>query len=352
MKQRCFCVTAHNQPLQLINREMPAPTGREVLVRITAAGVCHSDLHIWEGHYDLGGGKQITLKDRGINLPLTMGHEIAGEVVSMGADAQGTKVGTRVVVFPWLGCGTCPTCLRGDENLCLTSRSLGVFQAGGYSDYVMVPDGKYCVDATGLDLAQAAPLACSGVTTFSAIKKFGPVIADLPVVIMGGGGLGHMALQMLKAMNAKGAIVVDIDPVKRKAAMEAGALAAIDGAAPDAAQQLITATGGGARMVLDLVGAPSTVNLALASATRGTEIVIVGLFGGEVTIPIPFIPMRPLSIRGSYVGNLAELQELVAYARAGKLKPVPVSTRPLDQVNSALDDLKAGKVVGRVVLTP
>ena len=252
------------------------------LVRIQGAGVCHSDLHIWEGEYDIGGGKKLTLKDRGIGLPLTMGHEIAGEVVAMGPQAEGTSLGKQVVVYPWLGCGECATCKRGEENFCLKTRSIGVYLSGGYADYVLVPKGKYCVDISGLDPAEAAPLACSGVTTFSALKKFGAVIHDEPVVIMGGGGLGHMALAMLKALNAKGAIVVDIDPAKRAAALEAGALACIDGAAPDAAAQIMKATGGGARMVLDLVGAPSTVNLAIASATRGTEIVVVGLFGGEV----------------------------------------------------------------------
>jgi D-arabinose 1-dehydrogenase-like Zn-dependent alcohol dehydrogenase len=352
MMQRCYCVTRHLQPLERADAPVPVPKGRQVLVRVRAAGVCHSDIHIWEGQYDLGGGKKITLKDRGIALPLTMGHEIAGEIAAAGPEATGAAIGTPVVVFPWLGCGECPTCRRGDENLCLKARSLGVFQPGGYAEYVLVPDPKYCIDIAGLDAAEAAPLACSGVTTYSALKKFGPAIADEPVVVMGGGGLGHMALTMLKAMGAKGALVVDIDPKKRAAALEAGALGAIDGAAGDAAQQILAATGGGARMILDLVGAPSTINLAIASATRGTEIVVVGLFGGEITIPVPFFPLRPLAIRGSYVGNLRELQELVAFAKAGKLKPVRVTRRPLDEANAALMDLKAGQVVGRVVLVP
>lgn len=161
-----------------------------------------------------------------------------------------------------------------------------------------------------------------------------------------------MALAMLKAMDAKGAIVVDIDAAKRAAAIEAGALQAIDGNAPDAAQQILNATGGGARMVLDLVGAPASVNLALAVATKGTDIVVVGLFGGEVTVPIPYFPLRPIGLRGSYVGNLKELRELVALALAGKLKPVKVTRRPLEEANAALMSLKEGKVVGRVVLVP
>jgi D-arabinose 1-dehydrogenase-like Zn-dependent alcohol dehydrogenase len=184
------------------------------------------------------------------------------------------------------------------------------------------------------------------------LKKFGVRIQHEPVVIMGAGGLGHMALKILGAMGGQGAIMVDIDKTKRDAAVAAGALKAIDGSAPDAAKQIMDATGGGARMILDLVGAASTVNLAIAAATRGTEIVVVGLYGGEINVSVPLFPLRPLAIRGSYVGNLAELVEIVDLAKTGKLKLVPVTRRPLDDANAALMDLKHGKVIGRVVLVP
>lgn len=349
--QRCYCLTGHHDPLECRDGPIPEPKGGEVLVKVAGAGVCHSDIHIWEGFYDFGGGKKISLKDRGIALPLTMGHEIAGEIVKAGPEAKGAVLGSRVVVFPWIGCGACPVCRAGDENICLKPRSLGVYQNGGYARYVIVPDAKYCVDIGGLDPAEAAPLACSGVTTYSALKKFGDRLKHEPVVILGAGGLGHMAIKILAAMGGAGAIMVDIDPAKREAALAAGALKAIDGAAADAAQQITAATGG-ARMILDLVGATSTLTLALASVTRGTEIVIVGLYGGEITISIPLFPMRPLAIRGSYVGNLQELSEIVGFAKAGKLKLVPVKRRPLEEAHAALMDLKDGKVIGRVVLVP
>ena len=352
MTQRCYCVTEHNQPLVLMHNAVPEPAGGEVLVRITGAGVCHSDIHIWEGYFDLGGGKKLSVKDRGMKLPLTMGHEIAGEIVKAGPAAKAAKIGAKVVVYPWLGCGECATCRRGDENICTKPRAIGVAQPGGFAEYVLVPDAKYCVDIGGLDAQAAAPLACSGVTTYSALKKFGPAIRDEPVVIMGAGGLGHMALAVLRAMGGKGAIMVDIDAAKREAALAAGALSVIDGGAKDAAQQIMAATAGGPHMILDLVGAAASLNLALACVTRGTEIVVVGLYGGEVTIPVPFFPMRPIAIRGSYVGNLADLNELVALARKGTLKPIAVTRRPLDQANAALMDLKAGRVIGRVVLVP
>ena len=243
MQHTCYCVTAHNQPLERMDVTTPEPKGAEVLIRMTGAGVCHSDIHLWEGVYDLGAGNKMTLKDRGVTLPLTMGHEISGEVVKAGPEAK-IAAGTSCVVYPWLGCGECPTCKRGDENLCtIKTRSMGVFSAGGYAEFVLVPHERYCVALGKLDPAEAAPLACSGVTTYSALKKFGPKIKDEPVVIMGGGGLGHMALTVLRAMQGKGAIVVDIDAEKRKAALEAGALAAIDGAAADAAKQIMEAAG-------------------------------------------------------------------------------------------------------------
>ena len=351
--QRCFCVVHNGVALVREERPVPRPTGRQVLVKITASGVCHSDLHIWEGQYDMGGGRTIQMKDRGMKLPLVMGHEIAGVVAAVGPDADASRVGEPVVVFPWLGCGECAQCRRGDENTCRkASRALGVFQDGGYADHVLVPDLRYCIDITGLNPAEIAPLACSGVTTYSALRKFGEALKDEPVVIMGAGGLGHMALQMVQALGSPGAIVVDIDPAKRAAALEAGALTVIDGSAPDAVAQLQEATGGGARMVLDLVGAESTLNLAIAAATRGTEVVVVGLFGGELRIGIPMFPLRALGVRGSYVGSLNDLSDLVDLARSGRLKPVKVDRRPLEEANAALMALKAGQVVGRVVLEP
>jgi len=320
---------------------------------MTAAGVCHSDIHIWEGVYDLGSGNRMTLKDRGVTLPLTMGHEISGEVVKVGPDAKSVAPGLACVVYPWLGCGECVTCRRGEENLCaVKARAMGVFMPGGYAEYVLVPHERYCVGLGKLDPAEAAPLACSGVTTYSALKKFGAKIKDEPVVIMGAGGLGHMALTVLRAIGGKGAIIVDIDAAKREAALAAGALAAIDGAAADAAQQIGKATGGGATSVLDLVGSAATINLGIASLKKGGELVVVGLYGGELKLPIVYLPLRGMGLRGSYVGSLPELKELVALAEKGTLKPIKVSRRKLAEASNALSDLKAGKVVGRVVLVP
>lgn len=351
---RCYCVLHHGQPLERVDRPTPEPQGTEVLLRVQAAGVCHTDLHLWEGHYDMGGGKKLTLAERGIKPPLTLSHEIVGEVVAAGpqAPADRARAGRVALVHPWIGCGQCPACLRGEENICIKPQALGVVRPGGFADYVIVPHPRYLIDIDGLDAAQAAPLACAGVTTYSALKKFGDRIASDPVVIIGAGGLGLMAIEVLKALGGKGAIVVDLDPVKREAALAAGALQVIDAKAADAAAQIQQATGGGARAVLDLVGATPTVTLAMGCAARGGHIVICGLMGGDLTVSLPVIPMRPLTLQGSYVGTLAELEELVALVKRTGMRAIPVTRRPMEQANEALQDLHHGRVVGRTVLVP
>jgi alcohol dehydrogenase, propanol-preferring len=243
-------------------------------------------------------------------------------------------------------------CKRGEENYCKTPRNLGVFSDGGYSDYIVVPHPRYLFDIGDLPPVKAAPLACSGITAFSALKKVGPALTDETLVIIGAGGVGLMALGLHKLMGGKAAIMVDLDPAKREAAVAAGAQA-IDGGAPDAAQQIIKATGGGAWAVIDFVGSSSTVKLAIDSLTlKGGKVIVVGLFGGDITVSTPYFPMRAMTVQGSYVGSLPEMKELLELVRAKGIPPIPSRTRPLSEVNEALNDLRAGKVIGRVVLTP
>jgi D-arabinose 1-dehydrogenase-like Zn-dependent alcohol dehydrogenase len=339
MFQVCVC----GKPLQLNQQPTPQPAGTEVLLKVLAAGVCHSDLHINDGYFDLGGGKRMSLEDRGMKLPVTLGHENVGEVVAVGPDAKGVKVGDRRLADPWIGCGSCAVCLRGEENLCRAMRSLGVFSNGGYADYLMIPHPRYLFDIGDLPSERAAPLACAGITTFSALKKMATLKSE-PTVIIGAGGLGLMCLGLLQKMGGHSAIVVDIDPVKRAAAEQAGAAAVIDGAAPDAAQQIIDMTKGGA--------ASASARLGFDSLIKGGKYVIVGLYGGDFTVSLPPIAMRALTIQGSYLGSLPEMAELIELVRRTGLPALPVTTRPLDDVNAVLAELRAGKVVGRVVLTP
>jgi propanol-preferring alcohol dehydrogenase len=339
-------------PLQLREQPTPTPTGTEVLLEVIAAGICHSDIHFWEGTYDIGGGKVLRLADRGMKLPLTLGHENAGRVVAVGPEAAGVKVGDMRLVYPWIGCGTCAVCRRGDEQLCLKPQYVGVFRPGGFSDHIVVPHPRCLIDFGDLAPEQAAPLACSGLTAYSALKKFGDLLKTEPVVMIGAGGVGLMALAILREMGARGAIVVDLDAGKRDAAMRAGALAVVDGGAADAQEQIKALVNDRIWAVVDFVGSGSTVRLGTDLLTKGGHLVVVGLFGGEITMPTPYIPMRAMTIQGSYTGSLPELKELIALLRSTALAYMPVEVRPLDSVNASLHDLKDGKVIGRVVLAP
>jgi propanol-preferring alcohol dehydrogenase len=348
---RMFQVCVCGEPLKLNEQPTPEPVGAQVLLKMLAAGVCHSDLHLNDGWFDLGGGKRMSLQDRGMKLPVTLGHENVGEVVAAGPDAKGVKIGARVLAHPWIGCGQCGPCQRNEENLCRAMKSLGVFSNGGYADYMVVPHPRYLIDVGDLAPERAAPLACSGVTTYGALKKV-PTLTSEPTVIIGAGGLGLMCLALHKAMGGHSAIVVDIDPAKREAAKIGGAKLVIDGGTKDAAQQIIDATNGGAWAVIDLVGSSASARLGYDSLIKGGKYIIVGLYGGDLTVSLPPIPMRALTIQGSYVGSLPETIELIDLVRRTGMPLVPVATRPLADVNAVMDQLRAGKVVGRVVLTP
>jgi D-arabinose 1-dehydrogenase-like Zn-dependent alcohol dehydrogenase len=349
MFQVCVC----GQPLQCKEAPTPQPKGTEVLLKMLAAGVCHSDLHLADGYFDLGGGKKLSLADRGMTLPVTLGHENVGEVIALGPEAKGVRIGQRMLADPWIGCGTCAACLRGDDNLCRTMRSLGVFTNGGYATHMIVPHPKYLFDIGDMPAARAAPLACSGVTTYGALKKV-PTLKDEPTVIIGAGGLGLMCLALHQKMGGHSAIVVDVDPAKREAAKKAGAAHVVDGGAADATQQImkLTKDGAGAWAVIDVVGSSASARVGYDSLVKGGKYIIVGLYGGDFTVSLPPIPMRALTIQGSYVGSQHEMKELMEHVRAKGLPDVPVATRPLDDVNAVMDQLRAGKVVGRVVLTP
>ena len=216
---------------------------------------------------------------------------------------------------------------------------------------MIVPHREISDQSEGLDPVTAAPYACSGVTTYSALKKVEKDL-DTPIVIFGAGGLGLMALSLLKAMGGKGAIVVDIDARKREAAEAAGALATVDGKAPDALEQLQKKAGGPIRAVIDLVGSAADHAARLRRLAKGGKLIIVGLFGGGATFALPLIPIKAVTIQGSYVGNLRETQELLDLVRAKNIPPIPVTTLPLAKANDALLDLQKGKLVGRAVLTP
>jgi D-arabinose 1-dehydrogenase-like Zn-dependent alcohol dehydrogenase len=214
-----------------------------------------------------------------------------------------------------------------------------------------VPSHRHLFDIGDLKPEIAAPLACSGVTAFSALKKV-PTLTDEAVVIIGAGGVGLMGVTLAKKMGAKEIVIVDIDPAKREAALKAGATKAIDGGTTDAVAQTQAATGGGSWGTVDFVGSGATVNLAVNSLIKGGTLVVVGLYGGDVTLPTPYLPLRAMSLRGSYVGSQTDMAELLDLVKRTGMPPVPIRTRRLEDVNDTLNDLRAGKIVGRVVLPP
>lgn len=347
---RAWAVVKNEAPLEEIELPTPEPKGTEVLLETTYCGVCHSDLHIWEGRYDLGGGKVMNLTDRGLSLPIAMGHEIIGRVVKLGPDATGVKVGDIRIVFPWVGCGTCAACQADEDNMCLNNKSLGVYQHGGYATHVVAPHPRHLVDPGNLDPAVAATYACSGITVFSAIKKVMPLPADEPIVLIGAGGLGLNALAVLKALKHRNVVVVDISAEKRAAAEAAGATKTVDGAAEDVVKRIIAACGAQPIAIIDLVNGTATARTAFASLRKGGKLVQVGLFGGELSLPLPLMPIRALTVQGSYVGNVKELRELVALAQAGEVPALPTTVVPQREANAALMRLRDGKVTGRLVL--
>jgi propanol-preferring alcohol dehydrogenase len=349
---RSFQVCRCGEPMQFAERVDPKPTGSEVLLKVLAAGVCHSDLHIWEGFYNMGGGKVMRLQERGVKLPLTMGHENAGEVVALGPRARGIKIGDKRLVYPWVGCGTCKVCKRGEEQLCMAPRFLGVYRDGGYATHLLMPHPRYLLPLGKMKPEEAAPLACSGLTAYGALKKLGTLVKREPVVVIGAGGLGLMAIAIVKAMKGKGTIAVDIDPVKREVAKRLGALTAIDPNAPDAVEQIKAAAGGPIWAAIDFVGNDQTARLGVDSLVKGGKLIVVGLFGGEITLSLPMIPIRAMTVQGSYTGSLSELVELIKLVRNQPLPLVPTKTVALDQAQNVIADIKAGKVVGRRVLTP
>ncbi len=351
----CYAVSEFGEPLVPLRMPMPEPKGTEVLLKVDAAGVCHSDLHICHGFYDLGGGKRLLMGDRGIRLPVIMGHEICGTVVSAGPEAEGVTTGVRKLAFPWIGCGSCETCARGEEHYCLSPRFLGIFRPGGYASHVLVPHPRYLLDIGAMEPAIAAPFACSGLTAYSALRKIPEsVLKSEPIVLFGAGGVGLMCLTLLGMLGARGAIVVDIDATKRATALELGALAAFDGQDPNLVDSIkaASATGKGVRAAIDFVGVPSTVQTGFDSLMKGGTQVIVGLIGGAISLSIPLIASRAIAIQGSYVGSLAELDELMQLVRRRPPEPLPARRRTLAEANAALAELEAGRVIGRTILCP
>ncbi|RKP56782.1 alcohol dehydrogenase [Pararobbsia silviterrae] len=348
---KSYQIVDWGKPLQAVLAERPTPTGTEVLLKVDACGVCHSDVHIRDGYFDLGDGKRAVLADLGLKLPFTLGHEIAGTVVEAGPDAH-VPSGRRFAVFPWIGCGACVRCLGGEEVNCETPRPIGTRRHGGFSEYVVVPHERYLVDYGDLDPNVAAVSACSGLTAYSALRKLTAASADDVLVIFGAGGVGLTAVNLARHLIASKIVVVDINDERLSAALEMGADAVINSVNDPNLDALKQISSRKPLNVVDFVGASATLKAATSIIGKGGCIVVVGLFGGTLPLSTALLPMRQMTLRGSYVGTIDEMRELIELLKTGRIAPIPMTTMPMSEVSGALDALKNGTAKGRLVATP
>lgn len=340
------------KPFEKQSKNLPTPIASEVLLKVTAAGLCHSDLHIKKGFMDLGERGKLRFADRGAKLPMTFGHEIAGEVVEVGGDVSAVKPGDSVLVFPWVGCGECLACQEDRESDCMNMQIIGLKKDGGFATHVLIEDEKFLINIEGLDPANVVPHACSGITVFNALEKIGELRSSEWLAILGAGGLGLNAVAIASAMGYENIVAVDIDDDKLAATQEMGAREIINSRNENALEQLQAITAGKLHAVVDTFGSEETSQLAINTLAKAGRYLIVGQAGGDFKMPIVWLPQRALTVRGSHVGNSPQLRKLIELARSGKLKQMPIDKRPLSSINSAMDDLEAGRVTGRVVLQP
>ena len=340
------------EPLEIQTLETPKPRGSQVLIKVQSAGVCHSDIHLWEGGYDGPAGSFMKTTDRGVKYPLTPGHEVAGIIDSMGEEVEGFAKDEKVLVFPWIGEGLCPACRIGEENLCDKPRSLGVYHDGGYAEYLLIPSYKYLIKLGDMDTNTSATLSCAALTAYGAVKNTHLRPAD-NVVIVGAGGLGLMAIQLAKAVTGARIISMDIDDEKLKVAKQNGADFIINSKNQDVTKSIMELTDNlGVDAIIDFVNATKTVETDMQILRRRARVVLVGLFGGSLQLNLVSMPTRAYKIIGSYTGSLTDMIELVSLAKRGIIKPVVTNRFKLDQATEALTMLKEGKIVGRGIINP
>lgn len=324
--------------------EKPVPKGDEVLLKIAAAGVCHSDLHIIDGSIPVPPG-------------FTLGHENAGWVEAVGDGVTGYKQGDAVLVYgPW-GCGHCKPCQQSTENYCdhQSERALGggLGIDGGMAEYMLVPSSRLLVPIFDLDPTIAAPLTDAALTPYSAIRtSLDKLTSDEFVVVIGIGGLGQMAMQVLSAVCASTVIACDISEEKLAFAKQHGAAHVVNSAAPDAAEQILRITGiKKAKVVLDLVGSNPTLKLATQVVGLNGDLTVVGLGGAHLDWQAMGVVPFGVNLKNPYWGSRAELMEVIGLARQGRLR-LEVEKFPLEQAVEVYEKLEHGRIKGRAVLIP
>jgi alcohol dehydrogenase, propanol-preferring len=316
---RAVVLRAFHAPLELEERDLPtAHNGDGSIVRVLACGVCHSDLHVTEGLF-------------GSELPLVLGHEIV---------AFDDRLGNVLVYAPW-GCGHCRFCRATEEMICPDGREAGLFQDGGYAEYMRVPARRYLYPIGDLDPVQAAPLGCGGLTPYRAVKQarewLGPGSRAL---VLGAGGLGQFGIQFLRLMTDATVHVGDPSAAKRELALSLGAEEA---AAPADLDGPYTA-------VLDFVGSEDSLSHAARLVDRQGIAMVIGLFGGRIPFGVGAVP-HEAHFLSSIWGSRDELAELIDLARRERLD-YTIDTMPLEQAQAAHDQIRSGQARGRIVLLP
>lgn len=330
-------VRAFGKPLAIDAVPVPTPAPGQVLVKVVASGVCHTDLHAADGDWPVKP-----------HLPFIPGHEAAGMVAALGSGVRGVKEGDAVGVA-WLhdACGICEHCLTGWETLCHAQHNTGYSVDGGYAEYVLANADYLARLPNKVDFAAMAPILCAGVTTYKGIKETEARPGEW-LVISGIGGLGHVAIQYAKAMGLHVA-AVDVAEEKLALARQLGADIAVNGLLPDAVQTLKRATDGGAHGVLVTAVSQPAFSQALQFVRRKGTLSLVGLPPGGFPLPIFDVVLNRITVRGSIVGTRKDLAEAVEFAHEGKVKAT-IAKYGLDDINRVFGDLKAGKINGRVVL--
>lgn len=335
--------------LSLVNVDVPKVKGCEVLVKVKAAGVCHSDVYFRRGYFG-----DISTRDLGFSFPVTLGHEIAGTVEEVGSEVQGFSIGDAVVVYTFVGDGTCYYCRRGEERLCVKPRHIGGHVDGGFAEYVKIPHYRYLFKIKRLQFAEAAPMGCAGLTAFRAVKKAELDPSKFLVIVGAGGGLGTMTVQIAKAVSQAITIAIDVRDEALESAKKAGADFLVDGKNKEEVLLKIRelTDGRGADVVIDFVNSDTTLSIYPSALARGGKYIQVGLYGGYLKYKSPLIALNETQFIGNFVGSQADLAGVLDMAERGLVKPIITKTRPLEEVNEALDDLEHGKITGRQVLIP
>jgi len=330
-------VKAFGQPLVIENVPIPVPGPGEILVKVKACGVCHTDLHAASGDWPV---KPVP--------PFIPGHEVAGTVAALGPGVTDFKIGDAVgVARPHDACLRCEYCETGWETLCEHQHNTGYSVNGGFAEYVVASAAFTARLPANVDFAAVAPILCAGVTTYKGLKETEARPGEW-VVISGVGGLGHVAIQYAKAMGLK-AIGLDIADDKLKLALEAGAVHAVNALDKDAVERVLEITGGGAHGVLVTAVSTPAFGQALHMVRRKGTVSLVGLPPGDFPTPIFDVVLKRITVRGSIVGTRRDLDQAIAFAAEGKVK-AEIKTAPLSEINAIFDRMKAGKIDGRMVL--